>query len=137
MRRSERFLLPIETLGDNGKSQGMAPMRMDQLYHADRDGAFALASYIACSDEYYRYWTEHEMSWNTYHHFCRATSLRACASKVGKQGIVHVLKLSEVIRSEAEKVLREWGFSPVLLNRKAPPSECWGFGHCQCTDDHL
>lgn len=116
-----RDCILIETLDDSGRPQGEAIVHVEQLYQADEDGAFGLVSYIACSDEYYQYWTKNDMSQNTYHHFCRASSVRSCGSKVGKQGIVHVMKWTAVTKSECEKILREWAYSPTLLNKSIRP----------------
>lgn len=74
------------------------------MYQADNDGAFALTSYVVCSDEYYQYWATNEMSMSTRRHFCRTTSLQQCKTKVRKESIVHLLRWSAVT-SEAEKVL--------------------------------
>ena len=63
---SVRELVVIETLDDKGKPQGEALVRMDQLYQADADGAFAKVSYVACSDEYYQWWVDHDMGTNQY-----------------------------------------------------------------------
>ena len=114
---SVRELVVIETLDDKGKPQGEALVRMDQLYQADADGAFAKVSYVACSDEYYQWWVDHDMGPNTFHHFCRHDTLKGCMAKTGREGIVHVLQWTPVTRPEAETVLREWGYSPSLLGR--------------------
>lgn len=116
-----REFILIETMEDGGKSQGEALMRMEQMYQAGNDGAFALTTYMGCSDEYYQYRVTNEMCRNTYHHFCRNTSLRSCKSKVGKEGIIHVLRWAAVTGREAEKIMREWGFSPVVLNKRPCP----------------
>eukprot|EP00435_Cladocopium_sp_Y103_P046726 s197_g13.t1 len=125
---SVRDYILIETLDDGGKPQGAAVVYVKQLYRADDDGAFGHVGYAACSDEYYQWWTEHEMSPNLHHHFCRATSLRNCNSKVGKEGIVHVLRWTPLSKPEAEQVLREWGYSPTLLKKPRVPVSAGGDG---------
>lgn len=120
-----REFVLIETLDDGGKSQGEALMRMEQMYQADNDGAFALTSYVVCSDEYYQYGATNEMSMSTCHHFCRTTSLRQCKTKVRKEGIVHVLRWSAVT-SEAEKVLLT-----SAPEQEDLPSASWGSGDYQ------
>lgn len=112
----------IETMDDKGKPQGEAIVQVQQLYKPDGDGAFGLVNYVACSDEYYEWWTKNEFRMDTHHHFCRTSSLKACESKVGKQGVIHVLRWTPLTKSEAERILREWGFSPVLLAKLACPA---------------
>eukprot|EP00435_Cladocopium_sp_Y103_P062160 s37_g23.t1 len=89
---SIREYMLIETLDDSGNPQGHAVVQLMQAYQPDKDGAFATIRYCGCSDEYYQYWVDNEMPANAFHHFCLATSLRSCRSKVGVQGIVHVLR---------------------------------------------
>ena len=131
---SVRELALIETLDNAGKAQGQALVSMDQLYKADADGSFAKVSYIACSDEYYQWWVDHDMGANVFHHFCRHGTLKGCMEKVGKEGLVHVLQWAPVTRPEGEKILREWGFSPTLLGRSLKSLPPWaeadrGEGH--------
>eukprot|EP00435_Cladocopium_sp_Y103_P015762 s1497_g3.t2 len=117
-----RELVLIETLDDRGSAQGQAIVYMDQLYKADNDGSFAKVTYVACSDEYYQWWTENDMGPNVFHHFCRSSSLRSCSSKVGKEGLVHVLKWAPITKTEAEQILREWGFSATKLRHVTRPA---------------
>ena len=113
-----RDFILMEVMDDSGRSQGHAILRMHQPYQADEHGAFGLGAYVGCSDPYYQYWAEHDMKPGTYHHFCRASSLKACKTKVGKDSIVHVRRWVPVTLKEAEGCFRDWGLSPTLLKRK-------------------
>ena len=110
---SVREFILIETLDDGGKPQVAAVVQLVQAFRADEDGAFATVRYVGCQDEYYQWRVDNEMPPQAHHHFCRSTSLRACRSKVGTDGIVHVLKWNPITRQEGERILREWGLSPV------------------------
>ena len=116
---SLRELAVIETLDDKGKPQGFALVHMDQMYQAAADGGFAKVSYLACSDEYYQWWVDNELGPNFFHHFCRHETLKGCMAKTGREGVVHVMQWTPITRPEAETILREWGYSPILLG-KAP-----------------
>lgn len=118
---SVREFLLIETLDNKGQSQGCAVVEMLQAYKDDQDGAFGTVRYIGCSDEYYAYWVDNDMPRGVHHHFCRSSSLRSCRSKVGSDGIIHVLKWVPLTKSEAEHILREWGLPLGFLSRRARP----------------
>ena len=118
---SVREFILIETLDNVGRAQGHAVVQLLQAYQADRVGAFASLRYCGCSDEYYQYWVDNDMPANAHHHFCLSTSLRTCRGKVGSEGIVHVLKWCPLTRGEGEKLMRDWGLSPALLQRRLKP----------------
>jgi len=117
---SVKDYLLIETLDNDGKSQGHAVVEMVRKYPADTDGAFAMIGYCACSDQYYDWWTKNELRADCYHHFCRMASLKACVKKIGTScvGPIHVLKWTPLLRREAEEYLTEWGVSLTVLKKK-------------------
>eukprot|EP00438_Fugacium_kawagutii_P035486 Skav230564 [mRNA] locus=scaffold2372:215072:220645:- [translate_table: standard] len=114
---SVRDFILIEALDHQGKAQGLALLAVQQVYKADDSGAFAIAKYVGCSDQYYQYWVTNEMDSETYHHFCRGPSLRKCISELGKDLVVHVRRWGPVTLREGESCLREWGMSPTLAKR--------------------
>lgn len=118
---SVRDYILIETLDNSGKPQGQAVVQLVQAFKADEDGAFATIRYAGCQDEYYQWWVENEMAPQTHHHFCRSSSIRSCRSKVGSEGIVHVMRWAPITRQEGERLLREWGLSPAHLSKKLKP----------------
>ena len=118
---SVRDFVIVETLDDGGRPQGHAILRVTQAYQCDDDGAFAKATYLGCSDEYYQYWVDNDMRPGTFHHFCRANTLKTCRGKVGRDGIIHVLRWCTISKQEGEALMRHWGLSPVLMSRKVQP----------------
>ena len=94
---SVRDFVLAETLDDGGRPQGHAILRITQAYQSDDDGAFAKATY-------YQYWVDH-----------------ATRVKVGRDGIIHVLRWCTIGKQEGEALLRDWGLSPVLMSRKVRP----------------
>lgn len=107
----QKYLSPGAIAGRKSKQlhEGLRN-RNFRNYPQDDRGPTARLGYIA-------WWVSNDMGPNTHHHFCRASSLRSCCSKVGKQGIVHVLRWTPITKSEGERALREWGFSPTLMSR--------------------
>ena len=126
---SVREFILIEAVDKHHRPQGYAILQITQRYVADNDGAFCLGTYCGCSDEYYQWWTKNELSPGAYHHFCRATSMKACAEKVGRDEVIHVCRWASLTRPEAESLLKSWGFSMASMRRKLKPVTAGDEGH--------
>ena len=106
--------------GDNNEVLGQAVAFVYARHPRDREGAYLKLKIFGSNSSWYQWYIENEgakgrISSNVMHHMCRR-ALSSCMRFTGRTDYIHVQKWAPLSKSDANAVLRRWGFPGIQLD---------------------